>query len=92
MTDTQFASGPTEPRPADEVPPLEEPDTPNTDPDEEAPKRQPRTGVHVLERGETPASLARRLYGRPALARVLVAANPEVKWREGAEIKLPEVN
>jgi hypothetical protein len=91
MTDSaSTASRPTEPRPVDEVPPLEEPDTPNTDPDEV--KRVPLTGVHVLEKGDTPAGLARRLFGRGSLGRDIVAANPGVQWRPGSKIKLPEVN
>jgi len=91
MSDTfSTASWPTEPRPVDEVPPLEEPDTPNTEPDEV--KRVPLTGVHVLEQGETPAVVARRLFGRPSMAREIVAANPGVQWRPGSKIQLPEAN
>lgn len=82
MSDTfSSMSWPTEPRPADEVPPVDEPPV----------RRESLTGVHVLERGETPATLARKLFGRGSLAGQLVAANPGVQWRPGAKITIPDI-
>lgn len=57
-----------------------------------APKREARTGTYVLEPGDSPAVVARNLLGRGSLAREVVAANPDVKWRPGVEINLPTVD
>lgn len=54
-------------------------------------KRKPRSGTHTLEAGDSPANVARNLYGRASLGRELVAANPGVKWRSGVEITLPDI-
>jgi hypothetical protein len=53
-------------------------------------KSKAPVGTYVLEKGDSPAIVARRLLGRASLGREIVAANPGVKWREGAEIAIPQ--
>ena len=55
-------------------------------------KRTPKKGTYVLEAGDSPARVARKLLGRGSMAREVVAANPDVKWRPGVEINVPEVD
>lgn len=55
-------------------------------------KRKPRSGTYTLEKGDSPAVVARNLYGRGSIGRLIVEANPGVKWRPGVEITLPEVD
>ena len=50
------------------------------------------TGTYVLEVGDNPSVVARKLLGRGSLGRDLVLANPGVKWLPGEVINIPEVN
>lgn len=69
---------------------------PDEEPAEEAPKprrgkkakREPRVGVYVLEEGDSPAKVAKAVYGKGSMASALVRHNPDVKWRPGVEINL----
>ena len=55
-----------------------------------APKpKVPKKGVYVLEEGDSPGSVSRKLYGRGHMAAPLVRANPTVLWDTGDEISLP---
>jgi hypothetical protein len=51
------------------------------------PKR-PRKGVHVLQAGDTPATVSVKFYGRSHMAVPLVRANPESNWATGDTITL----
>lgn len=58
--------------------------------DTDAPKpKEPKKGVYVLERGDSPGSVSVKLYGRGHRAVDLVRANPDVFWDEGDEIIIP---
>ncbi|WP_373071322.1 Rho termination factor N-terminal domain-containing protein [Gemmatimonas sp.] len=57
---------------------------------EEAPKREPRMGVYVLESGDNPSIVAGKLFDRRSRGLDLVLANPGVDWVEGAEIQIPQ--
>lgn len=49
-------------------------------------------GTYVLQQGDSPATVARDLLGRGSMARDVVLANPDVKWRPGVEIIIPNVD
>ena len=66
------------------------PDEVEPDLEPEAPKREPRMGVYVLESGDNPSIVAGKLFDRRSRGRELVLANPDVDWVEGAEIQIPQ--
>ena len=59
-------------------------------PKKEAPKpKVPKKGVYILEEGDSPGSVSKKLYGRGHMAVPLVRANLDVLWDVGDEITLP---
>jgi len=50
--------------------------------------KEPKKGVYVLEAGDTPGTVARKIYGRGSYAIALARANMGCAWLEGDTIDL----
>lgn len=49
----------------------------------------PKKGVYVLEPGDDPSTVSRKLFGRTHRAVALFRANPDSDWAPGSEITIP---
>ena len=69
-------------------------DEPTPEPEPEAPKPKPkrksRKNVYVLEAGDTPSIVSRKLYGKASRGPEIWHLNQDVRWKPGSEITLPE--
>lgn len=50
--------------------------------------KEPKKGVYILEAGDTPGIVARKIYGRGSYAIALARANMSSNWLEGDTIDL----
>ena len=58
-------------------------------PDPPPTPKVPKKGVYILEPGDSPGVVSRKLFGRTHRAVDIARANPDCDWAPGSEITLP---